>query len=470
MLTNKNKIKICGSGETGKHIRSLQGRTLFIACGFESHLSAFLLLNIICKKSTRGIQMETISYKRMDATPQNMTIQRLLLDLSDNKIKKNPSFQREYVWNTNMQRELIFSIAFGNPIGAVTLWRQISPNNTDNIFVVDGLQRLTTIENYCNNKFYICGKQALGILNYYQKYIMNAKDSIDSKSESQKAKTLLTKMSQNNPKLYFQDFIERMRVDFMSQEIAIINIHNSSEEDIRAYFLRIQNQEKLKAGEIINAIDSNVLEKILKEIKDPNTNHIKIKSDLGFNSDRNEFEKIYYSMIAILEGKLSLGAKDDQIVKYVEEIDKRAQEFEENTDLKALIANINSNLKDISDLNIKEHIGRTNLKFLIFLAAKNFYGLKSKYSIKDIMQGFVDVCSRFKAFHSYDTRSEKLETAFQEFSDIDKETLDMLKKDYEQISMLRKGSHRLDKFEKRMQKLSELISMDIIYKNRKRLF
>lgn len=402
----------------------------------------------------------------MDVTPQNMTIQRLLLDLSDGKIKKNPSFQREYVWNINMQRELIFSIAFGNPIGAITLWRHFR-NDKDNIFVVDGLQRLTTIENYYNNEFYVCGKQALGVLNYYQNLILLAKDS---KNESQKAKTLLMKMSQNNPKLYFQDFIERMRIDFLSQEIAIINIHNSSEEDIRAYFLRIQNQEKLKAGEIINAIDSNVLEKILQEIKDPNTNNIKIKSDLGFNSDRNEFEKIYYSMIAILEGKLSLGAKDDQIVKYVEEIDKRAQEFENNTDLKALISNINLNLKDISDLNIKEHIGRTNLKFLIFLAAKNFYGLKSEYSIKDIMQGFVNVCNRFKAFHSYDTRSEKLEIAFQRFSGLDKEDLDILKKDYEQISMLRKGTHRLDKFEKRMQKLAELISMDIRYKNRKRLF
>lgn len=410
--------------------------------------------------------METITYKRMDATPQNMTIQRLLLDLSDGKIEKNPSFQREYVWNTNMQRELIFSIAFGNPIGAVTLWRHYH-NNKDNIFVVDGLQRLTTIENYYNNEFYICGKHALGILNYYQNLILLAKDS---KNESQKAKTLLMKMSQNNPKLYFQDFIERMQIDFLSQEIAIINIHNSSEEDIRAYFLRIQNQEKLKAGEIINAIDSNVLEKILQEIKDPNTNNIKIKSDLGFNSDRNEFEKIYYSMIAILEGKLSLGAKDDQIVKYVEEIDKRVHEFENNTDLKALIANINLNLKDISDLNIKEHIGRTNLKFLIFLAAKNFYGLKSEYSIKDIMQGFVSVCNRFKAFHSYDTRSEKLEIAFREFSSMDKERLENTKKDYEQISMLRKGTHRLDKFEKRMQKLAELISMDIRYKNRKRLF
>ncbi len=398
--------------------------------------------------------MDEYEYKRMDATPQNMTLQKILFDLSNGDIVKNPSYQREYVWSESMQKELVYSIAFGNPIGAITLWKK-----GETSYVIDGLQRLSTIERFCNNEFFINGKNAKDII---QCYIQDIRKAVESSNDKTKAKILLAKLGQNNPKIFYKDFTDRMKMYFSNQELALININNASESEIRRYFVRIQNQEKLKAGEIINAIDSKVLSECISNLKLSNDGKIKIKSNLGFNSDRKEFEKIYYSLIAILEKKLPLGANDNQIIKYAEDIDKRRDEFANNATLKEEIDNINSNLNDIADLDIKMKIGRTNLKFLIFVAAHDFYGLTREFGLADIMRAFLRVTERFSVFHAYGSRNELTNSLFKDYpKPLSASELDELKKVYEAISMLRKGSHNLEKFEQLMLKLIELIRYEI---------
>lgn len=57
-----------------------------------------------------------------------------------------PEFQRKYVWNPTMRRELIESISDGYPIGALTVFRDLSnTENTRSMQLIDGLQRVITI-------------------------------------------------------------------------------------------------------------------------------------------------------------------------------------------------------------------------------------------------------------------------------------------------------------------------------------
>lgn len=58
-----------------------------------------------------------------------------------------PDFQRTLVWNKNKKQDLISSILKKRPIGAITLFRGEQEND---VLLIDGLQRITTINEFNN--------------------------------------------------------------------------------------------------------------------------------------------------------------------------------------------------------------------------------------------------------------------------------------------------------------------------------
>ncbi|EOK5944135.1 DUF262 domain-containing protein [Vibrio vulnificus] len=98
-----------------------------------------------------------------NSEPRVVFITQLLDQLNDGTIKI-PRFQRELVWDWEQQRDLLCSIFEGLPIGAILMWHttlsdiksysEIGPfqlehktSNLYNIYLMDGLQRLSTL--YC---------------------------------------------------------------------------------------------------------------------------------------------------------------------------------------------------------------------------------------------------------------------------------------------------------------------------------
>ncbi|PMO85939.1 hypothetical protein BCT01_02595 [Vibrio tasmaniensis] len=98
-----------------------------------------------------------------NSEPRVVFITQLLNQLSDGSIRI-PRFQRELVWDWEQQRDLLCSIYEGLPIGAILMWHtslndiksysSIGPfklepkdDNAYNIYLMDGLQRLSTL--YC---------------------------------------------------------------------------------------------------------------------------------------------------------------------------------------------------------------------------------------------------------------------------------------------------------------------------------
>ncbi|KAA6327937.1 hypothetical protein EZS27_023114 [termite gut metagenome] len=79
-----------------------------------------------------------------------------MIDSDD--IDLNPDFQRNFVWNSIQKSRLIESILLRIPLPMF----YFSEDEEGKISVIDGLQRLTTINDFMNNKFPLRGLEYLG--------------------------------------------------------------------------------------------------------------------------------------------------------------------------------------------------------------------------------------------------------------------------------------------------------------------
>lgn len=90
------------------------------------------------------------SYSPRDIYVENkpFSIRQLMLLIEDGDLELNPDFQRNFIWNRTRQSLLIESILLGLPIPSIYL----SQYDDGRLTVVDGLQRLTTIQKFLDNK------------------------------------------------------------------------------------------------------------------------------------------------------------------------------------------------------------------------------------------------------------------------------------------------------------------------------
>ena len=79
------------------------------------------------------------------------------------KICMDPSFQRNFVWNSRQMSELIESVIIGIPLPLIYL----AESQNGSLVVVDGRQRLTTFIQFLNNEFKLKGLRILKELNGY---------------------------------------------------------------------------------------------------------------------------------------------------------------------------------------------------------------------------------------------------------------------------------------------------------------
>lgn len=98
---------------------------------------------------------------KLKMEPKHLSVFQALRKIEKDEIYLNPEFQRAFVWDETRQSRLIESILIRIPLPAFYL------DATDQIKwnVVDGLQRLTTLNNYCRKQtFALTGMQFLSEL------------------------------------------------------------------------------------------------------------------------------------------------------------------------------------------------------------------------------------------------------------------------------------------------------------------
>ena len=141
------------------------------------------------------------------------------------------------------------------------------------------------------------------------------------------------------------------------------------ENDVIDYFSRLQNQEKLKAGEIIHGLNSNIIKYFLDDEEID-----KFCKLSNFNDSRRDFTKHFNVFAGICLKKIRIGLPDRQIIDKMESI--TIEELKNNSYFSYAILKFKNEIK-ISNIPTNQHIKNKlsilgiKILFLSYVFSKN---------------------------------------------------------------------------------------------------
>lgn len=309
--------------------------------------------------------------KRMQFTPGTtplLTAMNNIKNANNGGLDLQPDYQRGFIWSPEFKNKLIYSVIKKYPIGSISI-RELNSKNSKGALqeVVDGQQRLTTIYNFIYNEYRISGEMAKAI----------ALDICDYLKDNNDDKKLIALRKKLNNKggftLKYNDLPEIIKDNIQAYPLATVNISYSSEEEISEYFRFLQNQEVLRAGEIINSIPETHLQKYLDKVQ----NIDKLMDILGYSNNRKEFDKLFYSIIGLYDKQINFGTTNKCIKEYV---------FNKKTDLEgdALTQTLKmiNNLNKVLDIECKFKANKRFIKMLLLLAGFEAIDFNDNLDIK----------------------------------------------------------------------------------------
>jgi uncharacterized protein DUF262 len=186
-----------------------------------------------------------------------------------NRIDTNPDFQRPAVWSLSQKQLLIDTILRGYDIPKL-YWRKVS-KSPEKYEVVDGQQRLRTVFEFHAGEFSLARDA----------------DDIDG--------VVVAKMS-------YSLLPEDLRLGFDNYPLDVIVLSDTSEDEVREMFLRLQNGTTLKAQEKRNAMSG----KMRAFIKDLSQHPF--FSRCGFTNSRFTFDLVAAQMTTVANGQVACPA------------------------------------------------------------------------------------------------------------------------------------------------------------------
>ncbi len=312
----------------------------------------------------------------------------IMEQIDNNEIKIRPDYQRNYVWIDNeIQSKLIESILLNAPIGTIILHEKQNMNGDLETEVVDGQQRLKTIQDYLENKFSLNKVISSNIFKINKKEIEKAANQ-ENENISKKA---FKKLNNNNVNsTNFSELPKFLQKRIINYNLTTIIINNSTNEEVKKYFSVVQNQEKLKAGELINALPNNFVKNYFSVIFLSNMAEI-----LNFNDTRMDILKQLNLLVGVSKNDLRFGVDDKSIFKYSESL-KIEQEDEKITELFGLIINDFSQQTKQETRN-KFSVFALKLYFLSNLFSDEFFQNKSIFIKRTIILEIIKYTSKFNS-------------------------------------------------------------------------
>lgn len=362
---------------------------------------------------------------KMNFNPSTLPIITLMNSIRNEKrngLDLQPIYQRGYIWDNDFKEKLIYSLTKHYPIGNIIIRNLEEPNEKNaKSEVVDGQQRLTTIYKFMTGELVVSGEIA-------KKIVEENIDYYEEEAEINKVVARVLKKFKENKKLElsFSDFPSGLKSDIETFPLSLTFISNASTEQVSEYFRFVQNQERLKAGEIIESFPDTYLEKYLNMLESKEN----LLAVINFKDNRKEFEKIFYSMLGILENKLKLGCTDKSIQEYVNN-KKGDLEGKEKEQVEKMIANLNI-ISRLSLNNIEINSNKRYLKLLLLLCSLG--NLDFKKNGKEILLKLNLINEKLSAFNSAKANILKETFLEEEESKIE---------DYRRLSLLMKGSQKL---------------------------
>lgn len=350
-------------------------------------------------------------------------------------IDLQPSYQRGYIWGNEFKDKLWYSIIKGYPIGNISLRVRTDKNNHGAMIeVVDGQQRLTSIYKFIIGDYNIQGEMARSIIEYIVDYMGTEKDSKLDK---------LKRKLQNKGKISitFVQLPELIQENINSFNISITNITNSTDEEISEYFRYLQNQERLRAGEIINSIPESPLELYLKQIE----NKEQFFNIMGFSNTRKQFDRVFYSILGLLDGAIGFGVLDKEVLRFASNCDELSNSAKKQTE--QLLAQINH---ITSYTGLPQHLIKSNMrcmKFFLLTAALGLVDYTDKTKDKILALGAIN--DKLSAFSS--AKAGEVERIFNGYSSA-------VIEEHRLLALISKGGHSFKRVDNRMQILAYYIN------------
>ena len=339
-----------------------------------------------------------------------------------------PDYQRGFIWKDDFKDKLIYSIIKQYPTGNISIRVLNNPNEKGaKSEVVDGQQRLTTIKSFIDNSYVIRSEWARKIIELIDQYLGDYKDD-----KIQKLRKKLS--SKGNIRLKYDDLPSIIQGNINAYNIPVTYIANASDIQIREYFRFLQNQERLRAGEIIKSMPATNLEKFLYKI----TDREKFLDLIGFSDDREEFSKVFYSIIGLMDDKINFGITDRLIQNYAGNADTPTIGLKYIESMIIQINHISNYDEQIVILSRKRF-----LKFLLLLTATKYVDF-TKNTIEKLKR-LKTIDDKLSVFFS-----AKLNAVEEEFAGWNEKSIEELRS----IALLTKGAHPKKRVLNRMEILA----------------
>lgn len=339
------------------------------------------------------------------------------------RINFRPHYQRSEAWNEDFKEKLILSVLVNYPIGNIIL-RELNHNPTSYMEVthevVDGQQRLLSLKQFIKGDFKLGYETSKSILKEKAE-LFEFDENSGIKNNAVKIYKKYIQNPDSNFKLGFQDLPTALQTQINVYPLVVIFV-SASDEAIAQYFRFVQNQERLRAGEIINSIPDSLLQNYLIMIKDKET----FLKKINWNESRKEFDKIFYSIIGVFEGKLNFGTTDISIIEYASNCEAVNEQGDSCT--KKMILAINA----VTDCNIFNE-GRFSKRLIKFFLLSAGFGIVDYLVSTDLkFKTLLKIESKFPSFNSGDL--ENVKKALPNYPD------EIVSK-YNKLFILGRGSH-----------------------------
>lgn len=350
-------------------------------------------------------------------------------------IDLQPSFQRGFIWSSDFKDKLLYSIIKGYPIGNVSLRIRTEKNDKGAMReVVDGQQRLTTIYRFVNGEYAIQSEISRNIIAYIAEYMQ---DDPDEKLMRLKKRLL----NRGKIAITYKQLPQVMQDNILAYNISITNITNATDEEVTEYFRYLQNQERLRAGEILNSVPDTDLEKYLNMLENKDALLVK----LSFQNRRKQFDRVFYSILGLVDGQIGFGVTDKEVMKFVVGCKTL------NDDTVKKTCRLIDTLNDISsDCTIPANYMTCNaraMKFFILLIMLNLVDFNVDRKKK--MKALDEINMKLSAFSS-----AKADSVISAFSGYSEEVIE----EYRLLALISKGGHSYKRVENRMRILAYYIN------------
>ena len=350
-------------------------------------------------------------------------------------IDLQPNYQRGYIWSTDFKDKLLYSIIRSYPIGNVSLRVRTEKNPKGAMQeVVDGQQRLTTIYKFIEGEYIIQSEISRNIIEYIIEYMGE-----DTDDKLLKLKRKLS--NKGKASISFKQLPQVIQDNMLAYNISITNITNATDAEITEYFRYLQNQERLRAGELLNSVPDTELEKYLHKVNNKDL----LLSKLSFENKRKQFDRVFYSILGLVDGQIGFGVTDKEVMRFLD----GCSELNDGTigQVNHLIETLNYITEDASIPSNYISCNARAMKFLILLIILGLVDFKQ--DCKKKLKALDSINEKLSAFSS--AKADSVDCAFSGYSD---EVIE----EYRLLALISKGGHSYKRVENRMQILAYYVN------------